>query len=249
MKTLNLLTLTMATAALLVLPLTVRAGILNSPHDFSGESWNVQPSDHNSVCGTCHTPHHGDSTVVPLWSHLTTSQTFTMYNNANVAPANLQAHVDGQPAGISKACLSCHDGTVAINTYGGIGNYQTWGGTAVTITNSANLGTDLTHTHPISMDYTVALTGTGIGQDQWIFNPDTTQVLTPASGVFVSGNDMSINGFLLGGKHRVECSSCHDVHNQIGSPFDINNNPKLVKIVGVDSQNNGSLLCRSCHNK
>ena len=36
---------------------------------------------------------------------------------------------------------------------------------------------------------------------------------------------------------------------RIGSPFDIINNPKLVKIVGVDAQNHGSLLCRSCHNK
>lgn len=172
-----------------------------------------------------------------------------MYNNANVAVANLQAHVDSQPAGVSKACLSCHDGTVAINTYGGIGNYQTWGGTGVTITNSALLGTDLTHTHPISMDYTVAMTGSGVGQDKWMFNPDTTQVLTPVSGTFSSGNDMTINGFLLGGKHRVECISCHDVHNQIGTPYDKDNNPKLVKIVGVDANNNGSLLCRSCHNK
>ena len=255
MKTLNLLTLTLAAVAALALTSTVRANILNSPHDFSGESWNRQPSDNNTVCGTCHTPHHGDSTVVPLWSHQTTAATFLMYNNANVAVANLQAHVDGQPAGISKACLSCHDGTVAINTYGGIGNYQTWGpsgagGTAVTITNSALLGTDLTHTHPISMDYTVALSGSGVGQDKFIKNPDTTTVLQPNNQPgFVTGNSMFVNDFLLGGKHRVECSSCHDVHNQIGTPFDINNNPKLVKIVGVDVNNNGSLLCRSCHDK
>src|SRR6516162_3800030 len=121
MKTSNLIKLTVATASLLTF--TARAGILGSPHDFSNRSWNTDPSDPATVCSTCHTPHHADSTVVPLWSHQTTSQTFTMYNNANVAVANLQAPVDGQPAGPSKACLSCHDGTVAINTYGGIGNY------------------------------------------------------------------------------------------------------------------------------
>jgi ABC-type metal ion transport system substrate-binding protein len=49
--------------------------------------------------------------------------------------------------------------------------------------------------------------------------------------------------------NRLECTSCHDVHNQEGTPFDIVKNPKLVKIVGVDGQGKGSLLCRSCHNK
>jgi hypothetical protein len=171
-----------------------------------------------------------------------------MYNNANVAVANLVAPVDAQPAGPSKACLSCHDGTVAINTFGGVGYYTTHG-TATFITNSANLGTDLTHSHPISLGYTPAIVGTGPNQDKWLFNPNTTPVLTPVSGTFVPGNDMTVNGFLLGGKNRLECTSCHDVHNQEGTPFDIVNNPKLVKIVGVDGTGKGSLLCRSCHNK
>jgi hypothetical protein len=240
--------------AAVMLPGAAWAGIEGSPHDFSGQSWNVQPSDNNSVCGTCHTPHHADSSVVPLWAHATTTASFTMYNAANLAAigdtaSQMVASQSAQPASASKACLSCHDGTVAINTYGGIGNYQTWGGTAVTITNSANLGTDLTHTHPISLTYNAALVGSGIGQDKWLFNPDNTTVLTPVSGTFNQGNDMSINGFLLGGQHQLECSSCHDVHNQLGTPYDIVNNPKLVKIVGVDAQNRGSLLCRSCHNK
>jgi hypothetical protein len=118
----------------------------------------------------------------------------------------------------------------------------------VTITNSALIGTDLTHTHPISFTYDATLVGSGPNQDKFLYNPDTTQVLTPGSGPFVPGNDMSINGFLLNGNHRLECSSCHDVHNQIGTPFDILTNPKLVKINGTQG-GKGSLLCRSCHNK
>jgi hypothetical protein len=248
MKTSNLIKLTVVTASLLTF--TARAGILGSPHDFSGRSWNTDPADPATVCSTCHTPHHADSTVVPLWSHQTTSQAFIMYNNANVSVANLQAPVDNQPAGISKACLSCHDGTVAINTYGGanMANRITHGAPEY-VTNNANLGVDLTHTHPISLSYTPAIVGPGANQDKWLYNPNTTPVLTPASGTFVPGNDMTINGFLLNGKNRLECSSCHDVHNQEGTPYDAVNNPKLVKIVGTDAQNNGSLLCRSCHNK
>src|SRR6266496_1534704 len=119
MKTLNLLTQSLAIGALLMSPALARAGILGSPHDFSAEAWNVKPSDQNSVCGTCHTPHHADSSVVPLWAHATTTANFTMYNSANVPVSDLQATVDPQPAGPSKACLSCHDGTVAVNQYGG----------------------------------------------------------------------------------------------------------------------------------
>jgi hypothetical protein len=246
MKTLNLLTLTVVTSSLLAF--TARAGILGSPHDFSSQSWNVSPSDPATVCSACHIPHHADSSVIPLWSHATTASTFTMYNTANVTAlgdnaTSLQATIDAQPAGPSKACLSCHDGTVAINTYGG-----TTHGSGVTITNGANLGTDLTHSHPISLTYSPAIVGTGPTQDKWLYNPNTTPVLTPDSGTFVPGNDMTINGFLLNGQNRLECTSCHDVHNQEGTPFDITSNPKLVKIVGTQS-GKGSLLCRSCHNK
>jgi hypothetical protein len=249
MKTINILTLTVVAGSLLAY--TARAGLGDTanPHNFSHYSWNTDAKDPATVCGTCHIPHHADSTVVPLWSHQTTVAAFTMYNNANVAVANLQAVVDVQPAGPSKACLSCHDGTVAINTYGGVGNFTTHG-TAQYVTNSALIGTDLTHSHPISLAYTPAIVGPGVNQDKWLFNPDTTPVLIPANEpAFVPGNDMTINGFLLGGKHRLECTSCHDVHGQEGTPFDPVNNPKLVRIVGVDADGNGSLLCRSCHNK
>lgn len=250
MKAINLVKLTAAAGSLLTL--TARAGIVGSPHDFSSQSWNTDPSDPNTVCSTCHTPHHADSSVVPLWAHQTTASTFTMYNQANVPSSHMVAIPASQPNGPSKACLSCHDGTVAINTFGGqpaFGGVMTTHGTATYVTNSALIGTDLTHSHPISLVYNPALVGTGPNQDQWLWNPNTTPVLTPVSGTFVPGNDMTINGFLLNGNNTLECTSCHDVHNQEGTPFDIVNNPKLVKIVGVDASGHGSLLCRSCHNK
>lgn len=258
MKSINLLTLTMVAGA--VLAFTARAGIVGSPHDFSGYTWNTDPSDPATVCGVCHVPHHADSSVVPLWGHQTTSSAFKMYNQANVPVSSMQAAVAASPNGPSLACLSCHDGTVAINTYGGSPQYgaSPWapqyappGGSAsaVYITNNANLGTDLTHSHPISFAYTAALVGSGLNQDQWLYNPDTVQVLTPDSGAFNPGNNMSIYGFLLNGKanHNVECTTCHDVHNDVGTPYGPFNR-HLVKIVGTKA-GVGSLLCRSCHNK
>ena len=254
MKTIKLLTLTVAAVSLAAF--TARAGIVGSPHDFSGYTqWNTDPSDPATVCGVCHVPHHADSSVVPLWGHQVTSSAFKMYNQANVPVSSMQAAVAASPNGPSLACLSCHDGTVAINTYGGFPQYgaSPWANQynnspGQYITNTANLGTDLTHSHPISFQYTAALVGTGPNQDQWLYNPDTKIVLTPDSQAgFVPGNSMTVNGFLLNGNHTVECTSCHDVHNQNGTPYGPNNR-KLVKIVGTQA-GVGSLLCRSCHNK
>jgi hypothetical protein len=241
MKTLKLLTLGIATGALLMSPALLRADIIGSPHDFSGEAWNTRTADPGTVCGTCHQPHHADSSVVPLWIHTTSTATFTMYNTNNVPGSRLNATPDAAlPAGgVSRACLSCHDGTVAVNSYAG-GVQGSVG--SIMITNSARIGTDLTHTHPISFSYNEAYVGDGFIKDA------QTAVLVPESGTFNVGTNTSIKSVLLNGGDRVECSSCHDVHNQIGTPFNISSNPKLVKIVGTQS-GKGSLLCRSCHVK
>ncbi len=247
MKTMNLLTLTVVTGSLLTLSLAAQAGILNSPHDFHARPWNVDPANPATVCGVCHTPHHASTTAGPLWNHdQTTAAGFTMYANGAAPGASLKLATELTPAASSLACLSCHDGTVAINAYGSPVNPSRT--PAETIATQANLTKDLTHSHPISMTYSSAQVGNGVGQDKWLFNPDTTPVLTPDSGTFVPGNDMTVNGFLLGSNHRLECNSCHDVHNQEGTPFNITSNPKLVKINGTQA-GVGSLLCRSCHNK
>jgi hypothetical protein len=244
MKNVNLLAFGVA-AGVSLLPIVSRAGILNSPHDFSQQAWNFSnPADPNAVCTPCHQAHHADSRVIPLWGHTTSVGPWIMYNTNTVPVSQMKAVPSPTPTGPSLACLSCHDGTVAINSYGG----GIQGSPASFVTNTANLGQDLTHTHPISFTYDANLVGTGPNQDQWLYNPDTTQVLTPDTGTFVPGNNMTINGFLLGGNHRLECSSCHAVHNQVGSPYNQVNNPKLVVINGTKG-GVGSLLCRSCHNK
>jgi hypothetical protein len=235
MKTTKLLAL----AVIMALPTFATAGIVGSPHDFSGETWNIVSSDPSSVCGVCHAPHRAENTKAPLWIHSSTVQTFTMYNTNTVASSKLNATPDAQPGNVSLACLSCHDGTVAVNSYAG----GVKGGSSLFVTNSANLGTDLSHSHPISFTYDAALAAA----DGSLKDPSAS-VLQPDSGTFNHGTDVSIKGLLLNGGNRLECSACHDVHNQVGTPYDINSNPKLVKIVGTQN-GKGSLLCRSCHTK
>ena len=60
-------------------------------------------------------------------------------------------HSPGQPDGVSLLCLSCHDGTVALDAYGGDP------GNAGTIGDQFDLGTDLNNDHPISIVYDSAL--------------------------------------------------------------------------------------------
>jgi len=247
MKTINLLTLTVVTGTLLTL--TAQAGIIGSPHDFSQRSWNNNSADPNTVCAVCHVPHHADTTTGPLWGHTPISASgWQMYANGASPGANIKYSPATAPSASSLACLSCHDGSIAVNAYGSVASSEY-------VTNGAAIseGTkNLTHSHPISFNYE-ALVGTGPTQDKWLYDY-ANPVLTPSSGSFTPGNDMSIKGFLLDQKGDLECNSCHDVHNQEGSPYNIVNNPKLVKINGtapnsVNGYATGSLLCRSCHNK
>jgi hypothetical protein len=239
MKKRYLLTLGATLGACLLVPtLTAQAGITGSPHDFSGESWNTSATDPNSVCGPCHQPHNASSAIVPLWGHDTSKGPWTMYGS--MSNTTFKATQSATPTGASLACLSCHDGTVAVNQMAG---GKILGSPAYYVTNSAKIGTDLTHSHPISFTYDSAL----LGKDKWLQDPSAL-VLQPDSGTFVAGTDMSIKGFLLGGGNQMQCSSCHDVHNQEGTPFSIASNPKLVKINGTKA-GAGSLLCRSCHIK
>ena len=204
------------------------ATIIGSPHDFSSQTaWNTRAG----VCSPCHTAHNTDpAQLVPLWAHATTVATFTPY-----ASPSLNATSTG-PSGQSKACLSCHDGTVAINT----SIDGTIPGDHVAVYATGIIGTDLHVTHPISITYDSALATA----DGFLYDPSTPLTWTP--GVGLVGKTIS-QALLKGTNHdKVECSSCHDPHKQVGSST---TSGIMARISGADTNGRGSLLCRSCHNK
>ena len=68
-------------------------------------------------------------TYLPLWNHALTTSTFNMYYNGLGAPDPLTSvkgsqaimllnATGAQPGAVSLLCLSCHDGSVAVNTFG-----------------------------------------------------------------------------------------------------------------------------------
>ena len=179
----------------------ILADIAGSKHDFTSKGW----ADGN-ICNVCHTQHKADSSVpnAPLWNHTVTTATFTPYSSAT-----LNASV-GQPTGISKLCLSCHDGTVALDSFGG----------RVGTTPGGGIGNNLKHHHPVSFVFDSELAVA----DGALFDPSTQ--FTALGGTVA--HDLLVKG-------RLECSSCHDVHNKY-------NNKKLLKITEQHSA-----LCLTCH--
>lgn len=234
----------LAAAAMLALPSIGRAagGIAGSPHDFSTNSaWNTR----KGVCSACHSAHHTDvNQVAPLWAHATSTGPFTPYDSPTF---NAGPH---QPGGASLACLSCHDGTVAINQ--SISGVLGTNG-PVFIDPSAQIGPDLHNTHPISFAYDSALAAADGGlEDPLVYKigdpkPSLTVSVAPVpatwSGTSLSGKTIH-EALLFGG--QMQCSSCHDVHKQEGSSP---TSGILARISGTDSTGRGSTLCRTCHIK
>ncbi len=181
-------------AAWLALGLAPALGgsITGSKHDLSGKGWGT-----TELCIFCHTPHKAqNSTYGPLWNHAVSSATYLLYNGGTT-PGGKTVN---QPGPASASCLSCHDGTVAVDAFGGA-----TGNVATIITGDALIGTDLRDDHPIGIAYTTS-----------------TSYKTPTTVKLYNT--------------RVECATCHDVHDNTFSPF-------------LRMSNTGSALCLDCHNK
>jgi predicted CXXCH cytochrome family protein len=189
--------------------------IVGSSHDFHTQNWNTT----NEICIVCHTPHNAITTVTdaPLWNHQVSAVTnYTLY----ASPTFNGSATITQPNGNSKLCLSCHDGTVALENFGTTTNGNHFISGIYNIGGTG--GTHLENDHPISFLYDASLASADAG----LFNPNTTQ--SGLGGTIT--NTMLFNG-------KMECASCHDVHNSAGVAH-------LLR-----KSNAVSALCLTCHNK
>lgn len=191
MKTMNLIKLT-AAALILVSGAVSAQQIASTAHDL-GTGGNL--TDNGQICIYCHTPHNASvvTPTPPLWNKVNTSLGFTIYGSTTIN------NVTGQPEGTSLACLTCHDGTLALDA---MMNPPT----GFVPTNApigvvpGNLGKDLSNDHPISIGYLITADGA--------FNaPATVNSTLP---LFPGTQDAT---------YQVECASCHNVHNNAITPF------------------------------
>lgn len=169
------------------------AAILNSAHDLTKVGGVTMPG--GQTCVACHTPHNADVTTAdaPLWNHQLSVTDYTMYSSPTFEGKDTMS---GGPTGVSKLCMACHDGTVAVDAFGGMNHNDLHGNVKIGAigTGSGNLGTNLKKSHPVSFDYDAAL----VAKDSELKDP--TQA--------------PISNWVKGG--RFECSSCHDVHDNTG---------------------------------
>ena len=184
-----------------------------SAHDFSTAAWGG-----GQVCAACHTPHNamGSVSAAPIWNHTVTTQTYVLY-----ASSTLKSTM-GQPTGSDKLCLSCHDGTVAVDSYRGAAGMTF-------ISSANNLGTNLNVHHPSSFLYNTAL-ATANGS---LFDPNSKVVMV---GAGAQSNTGTISAVMLS-NGQLQCFSCHDVHNTYTA-----STTALLKISMARSA-----MCFACH--
>jgi predicted CXXCH cytochrome family protein len=190
----------------MIVQISNSATIVGTKHDLSTSGPNSTLKGGTDICVYCHTPHGASSTSVALWNRAALTTVFTLYSSET-----LQA-VPGQPGGVSSACLSCHDGTLGVDAYG-----KNTGTSTKKITGDAALGTDLTNDHPISFTYDAALAIS----DPGLVSPTSDKLVVAGVPLFAS---------------KLECASCHNVHDNTNSPF--------LRVSNV-----GSALCLKCHKK
>ncbi|MBS1142890.1 MAG: hypothetical protein H6R14_296 [Proteobacteria bacterium] len=162
-----------AIAAIALGSVAAQAGIANTRHNLGANNAaneNYMTSGATEICVFCHTPHASNTNVTaPLWNKpVQAGSAYTTYTTAT--SATIDGSVD--MSGISLACLSCHDGTQAMDTMinkPGSGGYNAagstitggvWTGTRQSsgqMTNAGEfismLGTDLTNDHPVGIQY------------------------------------------------------------------------------------------------
>lgn len=232
---------------------TAMAGIAATEHNLSAID-----TGHHEICVFCHTPHGANTAaVVPLWNKkLGDPSIYQTYDSLGTTT------LDGKiaPVGsVSIACLSCHDGTQAMNVVLNAPGSQNYDPSGVLIGSSevyipsgiANLGTDLRNDHPVGVQYG----GGGITEsspDASTKDPDfvgtkhatlNNQLVwwvdtSAGSSDTREKTDMILYTREMDGSKQpfVECASCHDPHTSATETF-------------LRINNSGSAVCLACHTK
>ena len=162
-------------------------------------------------CAGCHASHNADANA-PLEATDVPLWKGVLAPSAGFTPYDsptLDAADVGQPDGDSLMCLSCHDGT----TQTGIG-----------VSGDNDLTRDLTDDHPISFVYSATLPANEIGTG--LYDPTTQD----------SGLGDKIDVDMLDSGSKIQCTTCHDVHEQHN-----------LMALRIDNTTGG--LCKTCHMK
>lgn len=249
--------------------------IRNTKHNFSsaitpnlagGQSRVVSATTERQICVFCHTPHAAEPIAAPLWNRKLSSATYSTYQSGSIDVVGPGQSLP-QPTGISKLCLSCHDGTLAIGAVNVLNGRFTdlnpntvdiamtgtaTGGTmaegeGATTGFTRRLGTDLTNDHPISITLDTAL----VQKDGEMNDPATSQYVKVRARGVKPLLPLENNG---AGGGMVQCNTCHDPHIRDNA---LNQNVKFLRAerlqisppTGTAFNPAQDIICLACHNK
>ncbi len=178
-------------------------------HDLSSGGSRVRGSM-SSACLYCHAPHTGIGKG-PLWSQQFSTQIYSqLYSSDTLQNTPVQP-----PLGESSSlCLSCHDGTVAPGQTAPYGPFQ------MSQSMTSGLLPSMAASHPVSLKLPLK---------------DAANLVPTLAA---SGTTADTSNAVKLIKGNLECTSCHDGHNQ---RTDRRSQNFLVK------DNTGGALCLACH--
>lgn len=244
------------------LPSTRVSDVRNTKHNLgtlsSTASRTVQSDEEDEICVFCHTPHGANiSEQGPLWNrNLNTTDTYNTYNTGSL-DATLEGVALDQPNGISKLCLSCHDGSIAIGSVRVLNGAMATGPISMTGTDGGvmpagegattgftrRIGIDLTNDHPISLTYDSAL-ATKDGE-----------LRDPASEAHIGNRSPGVAPHVPLDNDQLQCNSCHDPH--IRDAVDASKSIKFLRLNRFQSvsptsttfDETNDIICLACHDK
>lgn len=153
----------------------------------TGEIMNPYRNDYGEVCVYCHTPHAANTTInAPLWNRTNAATPYKIYN---LTGSQASGNTVTQPGMNSLTCLSCHDGTIAVDS---IINMPGSGRYSITQQTAQSNGFLNTWNNPVD-------SGTGVGPDATVHLTMTECMACHASGVgFIGAGATDFSAFVLG---------------------------------------------------
>jgi hypothetical protein len=232
--------------------------VSDSRHNLGSLSNNIGAAETDQVCVFCHTPHFANTEFsdVPLWNRNNSGATYTVYTSSTMDTT------PGQPDGGSVGCLSCHDGTVALDSLtnapgpGGVNGYTVTGAENALFTNDPSYSLNYTFsifgfafskpTTLVELGSVRTIIGTDLSNDHPISMIYPTAAEDPAfnqpPGTPGSPREF-VNGIRTFEADKVQCGSCHEPHLSDTAAAAKGLRP-FMRV-----SNTGSAVCLTCHIK
>jgi len=239
------------------------SGMQGTTHDFTRPTASPPNTYKIGMCTYCHTPHQAITQHL-LWNHVLSTNSFSWDVTYTTAGTTLPTNALNSWQGSSTRCLSCHDGSVAegdVNWWEGAGPQivPSTGG-KIPVDSFGNAGGALKGNHPIAVPYpylqtantyntatTAANFAGGIPAGwylEWVSSPAYPIRLfnDNGSGIITAG--------AVAGKTGIECTSCHDIHNDedVADPLNLKDKNNYY-LRGTLTGNGSANICEGCHQK